>query len=224
MGAPQARVVLVHGLGRTAAMFAPLARALAAHGFVPVRYRYPSRRLTAAQAIEGFRAFLAELPGPDQPIHLVGFSLGALVIRGALAPSPDRALGRVVMIGPPNRGVGHLGGRRARWAAPVFGPAVDDLHAGSAFLAALPEPDAAIGVIAGTRRFSAVNPSSWLRLMDGDRTPGDGTVELASTRLARGHAFTALPVNHTLMARHPAVIAQTIRFLEQGAFAPEATP
>jgi triacylglycerol lipase len=205
-------------------MFAPLAWALAAHGFTPVRFGYPGRRLSAAQAVERLRAFLEALPRRDEPVHFVGFSLGALMIRGALVPPPHHAVGRVVMIGPPNRGVGHLGDRRAHWTPYLFGPAVNDLHVGSAFLAALPEPNVPIGVIAGTRRFSPINPSSWLRLASGDRTPGDGTVELHNTRLDRPHDFIALPVNHTLMARNRAVIRATIRFLEHGAFAPNAKP
>lgn len=227
-----ARIVLVPGLARTTRMFAPMARALAARGFEPVLYDYPSRRLTAPQAVARFRDFVAELEQPEETVHFVGFSLGALMIRGALAPAPgpppdrtqDRALGRIVMIGPPNRGVGHLRDRRARWSPLFFGPAVHDLHAGTAFIEALPEPDLPTGVIAGTRRFSVVNPSSWLRLLTGDREPGDGTVELASTRLDRPHDFTAVPVNHTFMARHPEVIRQTVHFLEQGAFARSARP
>lgn len=218
------RVLLVHGLARTTHMFGPMARALTARGFRPVRYGFPSRRLTAPQAVERFRAWVAGLDAPDDTLHFVGFSLGALMIRGALAPLPYRELGRVVMIGPPNKGVGHLAGRQARWMPRVFGPAFHDLHVGTAFIEGLPEPDLPTGVIAGTRRFSPANPSSWLRVLSGDREPGDGTVELRNTRLDRRHDFIALPVNHTFMARHPAVIRQTIHFLEQGAFAPDAGP
>lgn len=205
-------------------MFAPMARALRARGFATIPFRYPSLRLRAADAVERLRTFVAGLDRPDEPVHFVGFSLGALMIRGALAPPPDRAIGRVVMIGPPNRGVGHLGDHRGHWTRLAFGPAVHDLHVGSAFLATLPEPDVPIGVIAGTRRFSIVNPSAWVRLLSGDDEPGDGTVELHNTRLDRPHDFVALPVNHTFMARDAEVIRQTIHFLEQGAFAPNAGP
>ncbi len=217
-----ARVVLVHGLARTGRMFAPMARTLAAHGFQPIQYGFPSRRLTAPQAVARFRDYVIGLDRPHEPIHFVGFSLGALMIRGALSPPPDRALGRVVMIGPPNRGVRQLRDRQPWWTPLVFGPAVRDLRAGAAFIKSLPEPEIPTGVIAGTRGFSAVNPSSWVRLLNGDREPSDGTVELASTRLRRPHDFIALPVNHTFMVRHPEVIRQTVHFLEQGALARNA--
>jgi pimeloyl-ACP methyl ester carboxylesterase len=214
-------VVLLHGLARTHRIFWRMAPALHAAGFEPVPYRYPSRRYGIDAAVRQFRHWLAEHPHRGRRTHVVGFSLGAIVARGALA-EPPAALrtGRLVMIGAPNRGAGVLSFPGfAALARPIFGPTVDELKEGSAALARLPVPDIEIGVIAGTGRYNPVNPSSYINLVRLKDAPHDGTVELANTRLDRMADFVALPVNHTFMTQDMGVIRATLAFLKTGRFA-----
>jgi len=212
------RVVLVHGLGRSARMFAPMQRALKREGFAPIAYDYRSTEAPAATLVNEFCTFLEQLPDPDQVTDLVGFSLGGILIRGALLAHRPAHPGRVVMIGSPNRGASILNRREARLTRSLFGPAIDDLKEGSTFIDDLGEPEAEIGVIAGTRRFFLFNPSSWVHMLDGEVEPHDGTVRVRNTTLDRMSDFVTVPANHTYMTAHGETIQQTLAFLKHGRF------
>lgn len=216
--AERRRVVLVHGLGRTARMFAPMRRALRREGFAPVDYGYRSTVSPAPTLVEDFCRFLDGLPDPEQKTHCVGFSLGGILIRGALLEARPASPGRIVMIGSPNRGASILNRSEAALTRKIFGPAIEDLKEGSPFIDALGEPEAEIGVIAGTRRFFLFNPSSWLHLLDGEAEPHDGTIRVHNTTLDRMSDFVTVPANHTTMTAHPETIQQTIAFLKHGRF------
>ncbi len=105
-------VIMVHGLGRTARMFWRMKRALEEAGFDTQRYHYPSVRYNVPTSTAMFRGYLihvAENWARGKRVHLVGFSLGALLIRGALSSAvPGLDVGRLVLIAPPNQGARFL--------------------------------------------------------------------------------------------------------------------
>lgn len=225
---PPPLALLVHGLARTTRMFNRMAPALDAAGFAPERYAYPSRRYRAAASAAMFRGYLeyvAARDGPDRTVHLVGFSLGALLIRAALArPVPSLAVGRVVMIGPPNKGVGILDDRIDGLARRIFGPAIDDMTKESPWIKTLGTPDVPVGVIAGNRPFPPIGPAAHLHLWRGTAkdVPNDGTVEVENTRLDGMADFTVVPANHTFLCTNAVTIRHTVHFLGHGRF--EAKP
>ncbi|MEE8445264.1 MAG: alpha/beta fold hydrolase [Alphaproteobacteria bacterium] len=216
---PRELVLLLHGLGRTSRVFWRLAPALRRAGYEVRAHDYPSRQHSVRRLTEMFRRHLSRYADHPGPIHFVGHSLGAILIRGALlAPAPVK-FGRVVMIGPPNNGAGFLG-RMARrpWLRLMYGPAPVDLQEGSEYLRELGVPDTEIGVIAGTDPFFAFNPASWFNQAYPPGRPHDGTIEVENTRLDGMADFIALPVNHTLMCQHPEIMRQTAYFLRRGEF------
>jgi pimeloyl-ACP methyl ester carboxylesterase len=217
---PQDLVLLLHGLGRTSGMFWRMAPALAAAGYATARFRYPSLSVGVEGAVELFRRDLEARAGGGQRVHCVGFSMGALVARGALAAAPaGLAIGRLVMVAPPNRGAGVLGlPRYGGLARRLAGPAVDDMREGAPALARLGRPAAEIGIIAGTGRFFPLNPSAYLNAFRRHAVPHDGTVEVENTKLPDMADFVALPVNHTVMCQDRRVIAATVAFLKTGRF------
>ena len=127
-------VVLVHGLGRRRRSLRRLEAELHDHGFATRSWDYP-RMLALADLVARIRRFLERLDPPG-PVHFVGHSLGAILIRGALRRPAPVTVGRIVMIAPPNAGVGLLDRvgsmGLARWA---YGRPVRDLADGGRGLA-----------------------------------------------------------------------------------------
>jgi pimeloyl-ACP methyl ester carboxylesterase len=99
-------VVLVHGLLRTPRSWAVVRRTLEREGFTTGVFGYPSLSGRFEQHGRSLSGELARLDSdPDfGRVHLVGHSLGNLVVRAALLERAPRKLGRVVMLVPPNQG------------------------------------------------------------------------------------------------------------------------
>ena len=123
------------------------------------------------------------------------------------------------MIAPPNDGV-RLVRTLSDWPrfAALYGRPTRELAAGARWLRELGAPAAEIGVIAGNRRFHPLNPTSYMNAMIGNDRDHDGTVEVASARLAAMADFLVVPASHTFICDHPEVIRQTIHFLGTGRF------
>jgi len=111
-------VILVHGHGAHPVLLEPLRRALQRQGFRAVNWRYGSLRgsiETHAARLAAKAREIDEDAGVER-LHFVGHSMGAIVVRRAVAMARLRKLGRVVLLAPPNRGA-----RLADLALRLFG-------------------------------------------------------------------------------------------------------
>ena len=224
-GAPAGRVIVVHGLFFVPYQFAVVSRALRRAGFETSFVRYASNRQPAAASVREIGAFLDRMQpaadtregSGDGPVHFVGYSLGALALRSALASRPDFPAGRFVMIAPPNRGVGLLSGSLPAVAFRCCGPALEDLREGSDFVRGLPPAPPGSGIIAGDRPATALHPSWWLRRRIDTTDPHDGTVELRNTRLP-GVPHVTVHHSHATICWSPAVADLVRAFLASGRF------
>ena len=94
-------VVLIHGLWMTGTEMRVLGGRLEESGFRVRYFRYRSWRGGLAQAAAALREFVEATEG--ERVHLVGHSLGGVVIAKMLEAPPSRT-GRVAMLGSPMGG------------------------------------------------------------------------------------------------------------------------
>lgn len=193
---------------------AGLARYLRQRGYAVANLGYPSRRMRLEGLADDLypiiSAWQAAHPGP---LHMVGHSMGGLVIRALLARYPALRPQRVVMIGTPNQGsevADFLRNNRLyRW---VYGPAGQQLCCAPP-RAGLPDAfPAVLGVIAGNRCYDPLCG----RLIGRE---SDGKVSVESTRLAGMRDHCILPVGHSTMPARRCVHEAVAHFLAQGKFA-----
>lgn len=218
--APPACVILLHGLGRTSLSMMPMARALEDAGYRTANIDYPSRFhpvevLAPAALGRGFEQ--CERSGAA-PVHVVTHSMGGILVRHYLALHEPPALGRVVMLGPPNQGSA-VADRLMDQAIyrEVNGPAGQQLGTGPGGIAARLGPVAfPLGVLAGNERTVV---DQWLS--EGIAEDSDGKVTVDETRVEGMADFRVLAANHTFIASDPQAIAQVLHFLREGRFAPE---
>ena len=208
-------VVLLHGLARTSNSMDKLERALRDAGFATANIDYPSREHAieelAPEAVErGVDACRAQ---ESRRIHFVTHSLGGILVRYYLDSHAIPELGRVVMLGPPNRGsevvdeFGDVPGFDA-----MNGPAGSQLGTGEGSVPIELGPVTyPVGVIAGT---ASVNPILSTALPD----PDDGKVSVERTRVEGMSDFVAIDSSHPFLMRNKEAIRQTIAFLRNGGF------
>jgi pimeloyl-ACP methyl ester carboxylesterase len=200
-------VILVHGLWMRGWVMQGLRLQLARRGYAASTFTYPSMGQSLDEHARRLAGRIAELQAPV--IHLVGHSLGGLVILRCLREHGERRIGRVVLIGTPVRAC--IAGRR-----------MEHLPAGKRLLGAsrdiwrgLPElfrPRCELGVIAGSR------PWGLGRMLM--RLPGtnDGVVRLEETEAAGMRDRIVLPLSHSGMLVSAQVAREVAAFLKRGAF------
>jgi pimeloyl-ACP methyl ester carboxylesterase len=206
-------VILVHGLWLGGWTMQGLRLRLARRGYAAYAFSYPSTAQSLDEHARRLAARIGELREPV--IHLVGFSLGGLVVLRCLRNHGEQRIGRVVLMGTPVRAC--MAGRR-----------MDSLAAGQRLLGAsrdiwrsLPEafrPRCELGVIAGSRPWGLGHMLT--------RLPGtnDGVVRLEETEAAGMRDRIVLPLSHSGMLVSAHAARAVAAFLERGAFEHERRP
>jgi alpha-beta hydrolase superfamily lysophospholipase len=208
-------VILLHGLGRSSRSLGHLEAGLAAQGYAVLNLDYPSLKHPIEYLAEEVLHPQVSRLSASSPakVHFVTHSMGGIVVRCYLKHHDVPALGRVVMLAPPNQG-SELADLLKK--SPVFSkfmtPAGRELGTDMDSLPRrLGDAHFNLGVIAGTRSY---NPLNSLILAG----PDDGTVTVESTKLPGLTDFIILPCSHNSIIHDRRAISQTIYFLRHGAF------
>lgn len=201
-------VVLVHGLWVNGLDMSLLRLRLRRAGFEPRQFSYPSVRSSPRVNAIALNAFLQSVHAGT--VHLVGHSLGGLIIRHLFHEYPGQRPGRVVTLGTPHR-ASSAAHSLARWlpGRMLMG---ESLREG--LLGGLPPwpTGRELGGIAGTLRFGVG------MILPGIPQPSDGTVAEEETRLPEMRDHIALPVSHTGLLLAPGVAREVAHFLRHGRF------
>jgi len=202
-----ANILLVHGLWNRGWSMAAMARRLRARGYSVMVFSYPTRSKGLDGHADELHAFISKA-APEQ-LHLVGHSLGGLVILNLLSRYKDVPPGRVVLMGTPVRGsrvvrrLENIPGQKL-----IFGKAADDLLKGFR----QPPDNRQTGMIRGTR---AVGLGRVFGKYD---EPNDGSIAISETQMDGLTDSIELPVAHSEMLLSSKVVRQVEAFLLHGKF------
>jgi hypothetical protein len=192
------RVFLIHGMGRTSASMALLARRLKKAGHDVDSFGYFVTKDALEVIAHKFKGHIGDAAG----YAVIGHSLGNVITRLAL-PLPGCA--RIIMLAPPNSPPVMA---RALQGNPVFKALTRDAGQkllDESFYARLPVPDVPTLVVAGT----AGPKAPWLPFRG---EPSDGVVRVEETRLP-GVPHVEVPAIHTFIMNDADVARLALEFL-----------
>ncbi|OUR92764.1 alpha/beta hydrolase [Gammaproteobacteria bacterium 42_54_T18] len=206
-------VILLHGLARNARSMNVMVSELKRAGFGTVNYDYPSTKHSIELLANDVITDAISLCPSGAKIHFVTHSMGGILVRQYLSQKTIQNMGRVVMLGPPNKGsqvVDRLG------SVPGYawfnGPAGRQLGTGSESIPnSLRGVDFELGIIAGTRSINLLLSTMLPK-------PNDGKVSVENTKLTGMADHIVLPVTHPFIMKNKGVILQVIHFLKCGSF------
>ena len=207
---PREAVVLIHGLWLSGWSLALQARRLRRRGHDVRVFSWSTVRKNFRANAEALDDFLRIIDVPT--IHLVGHSLGGVLIRALLHYFPTQRPGRIVTWSSPHQGsLAAASLARSAFGRWILGASIAELLAGEP--ARWQPPVRAIGVLSGD--FPCGLGAVIARLP----RPHDGVVTVAESCFAPAADACTLRVSHFGMLWSRAVVDQTCQFLRTGRFA-----
>ncbi len=222
-------VIVLHGLFRSRSAMEELCTFLRQEGgYTVLNVGYPSTRRQISEHAQSLARIVENLDGIDE-INFVAHSMGNIVVRHYLSDRAGRSASsasvvpggrgpgppvkRFVMLAPPNHGsLVALALAKNHLFKAVSGESGQQLGRQWAELGSrLATPECEFGIIAGGKG----NDKGFNPFLPGD---DDGTVSVASTRLAGARDFVIVPVRHSQVNSDQRVLQYTLRFFKRGHF------
>jgi pimeloyl-ACP methyl ester carboxylesterase len=205
-------VIVVHGIIRSSKSMKTMKARLEKENYTVVPFDYPSTRVSVAKCASFLGSTVESLKDAKE-INFVTHSMGGLIVRSWSADHKMTNIGRLVMMGTPNKGA-ELADKLKDWKIFKFvlGPAGQDLVSGEeGIIANLHVPKFEFGIVAGVKGTAkGYNP-----LIPGD---DDGTVALSSARLEGASDFITVSALHSFLPSNPKTVDSVARYLKTGAF------
>ena len=214
---PGAAVVYVHGLWMRGIESALLRHRLQAErGYRVYVFHYRSMTETVPRIVAALSDLVAGIDAPR--VHLLGHSLGGLIVLRYLQNGAMQQPGRVVLLGTPCSG-SRAARRVGEWSFGrwTLGQRVLGLAACAELLAHGPrrwEVERELGIIAGTLPIGMGH----LLLTFGEAN--DGVIAVSETELSGASSRLCLPVSHSGMLLSARVATEVGNFFEHGRFGP----
>lgn len=205
--------VILHGIGRSSSHMQPLADALTQQGYDVLNLDYPSTEheiLPLAKIV--YEQHLQHLD-PNRTVHLIGYSMGGLVVRTILHHHKPDNLGRVLLLAAPNHGSEVADWLKDNWLYQwYYGPAGQQLLTDNTVREGLfGDIGVELGVIAGN---SSVDPVSSYIIPEED----DGKVSIRSTVVNGMSDHITVHSSHMFFPSNQDVHQQSMYFLQNGEF------
>lgn len=194
------KVLLIHGLGRSPLSVFGLSQYLQQAGYRTELFGYSSQIESYAQIIERLQQRLGELE-PDR-YGIIAHSMGAVLVRSAIAPHSSFKPNPVILLGPPNQSprIAQLA-QRLSLLSPLAGECLQNL-ADPSFYQQLPNLVIPHIIIAGTN-----GPRGTWSFFGNE--VNDGILTIKEMQLDDCSRSVILPVNHIQMLNNP-LVQQTI--------------
>ncbi len=201
-------VVFLHGMGRSRVSMLILKKRFRKAGYAVENFPYRQATESLDDISKRLTGFIRERVRTPR-YHLIGHSLGNIIIRHAFTKGYPDGLGRIVMLAPPNRPSRYAGKLKRnflfRWVAGDSGQKLSDEE----FYQSLPIPGVEFGVLAGDKGRNI-----------GFQAPNDGIVAVEATRLSGMKDFAVVHRTHSFIMNSQEVFRLSRRFLETGSFGP----
>ena len=205
-------VILLHGFAKTPRNMRPLQKFLESRGYIVLTPSLPVTFRSLETCSAKFEDFFRGIKGDYDCIHLVGHSIGGLILRLFLSGNDVKKLGRCVLIATPNRGT-ELAAIVNRYFKPltwIFRPYDAIQPGGLAIPPPINFPTPEMGAIAGNR-----NALLFGKLINGEN---DGRVPLKSVPFEGMKEFIVLPFHHEEIHHRKKTAELVQRFLDKGTF------
>ncbi len=206
---PREAVVLIHGLWLSGWSLALQARRLRRRGFDVHVFSWPTVRRDFRANADSLEKFLRALDAPI--VHLIGYSLGGVLIRALFQYFPAQRPGRIVTWGSPHQGsLAAVSLARTAFGRRILGASIAGLLAGEPARWQLPAR--VLGALSGDF------PCGLGAVIASLPRPHNGVVTVAESGFAPAADACTLPVSHFGMLWSRAVVDQTCQFLRHGQF------
>ncbi len=188
-------------MARTSLAFIPMENYFQKYGFLVLNWNYNGFFKTTTELSEEFKNILNsyETNSDIQNIHLVGHSLGNIIIRSTVTKNKFSKIKSIVMLTPPNQGA-RLADIYASYLSWLLLP-ITDLKTGSEnFIGKIPKiSDIPIGIIAAKN---------------------DVLVQIEETRLTEAKEHSIFDSNHTFIMLKEKVMEMIRNFINFQTFFP----